>query len=1595
MSDAPNQPRTFADNVVAYAQAGWPCIIPVPPHDKYPPPVGFTGADGKDTDPLQLVTWAGDHAHHSIALRMPEGVIGIDVDDYVKGGKQKVGATTLAAAVERWGPLPPTWTSTARGPGQPSRIYFYRVPAQRYATKVGLDIEVIQRHHRYAVVWPSPHSDLGEGAHYAWYDPTGQPVTAPPSPFHLPELPQTWVAGLAEGATEAGPAAADPYSGQQLLDQLLDDWRPECAEITNARLLAIAEISKSDGGSRHDTAIARTHHLIQLAAGGHTGAARAVAEIREIWSQLTAGEDREDELERMLHTSARKAVSVVGAHQVTRDPCLMVGGFEIPVYAPIDPSAPNAMTDAAQPAPRPPVWLNVREHIGAHSFDPVAGLDQPLAEAVLERVSPAMRHAADANLWLLREPDRWGAHKDLADSAVSIVAPLMPYGDPTAEKGSEAADRASRRARLMTNAGARAIAGKIRAAVGGGLHPSCVNLGRLDSEPDVLWAGGNPIDLRASSEQLVLAPIDPSMPHLHSCEYMPERVPTPLWNAFLEAMWPDPALRAWSLRVLSVALTGYADRVLPILIGETGRGKTQVITLLMDLLGTYAHAADSRLLSAAGEKAHASIVYALKGRRLSFIDEGPREGRWAQERLKQLTGGGELTANQMHANPITFRPTHTLVMTTNDEPILTDPALRNRTRLIPCEGDPEAISDARRAIGPLGGSTWRREAPGVLFSMILEAAGYLGNPHTAGMAAAPAGIRFLAEDIAAEQDPIAIWLTEETEQFDPGTPSRELYQAFVASCRRSGMRADSIPTETKWGRSLVRFGFPSEHTRSGKVRKLRLRGGGFFPGMIPPAAPSDQEPIPECDGLPRIGDGLVTGSKPNPSQAFPQVSPPISVDGDGCDGFTDPLSHVHAQAQARMSANGELAVNPSPIRQGDEAKLPPDLGKQPDPSGSDDPSQAQLPLFDGKTATSELDEEQPGKPAKPKKPRTAEATAKAAAAKAERLALAIATASGPYIGLPAIVTRDPEALPLRVSTEGAEQLLNTILDEVTIDVEHTGYPVGHADYALRTIQLGNDTFAVVFDAEDPAQAAAAARVANAAKVLHAHSATADLVPMADAGLMDIEDGWARMFDTVTPAKLADPKLTDSHPDLKKLSAAVLGDGACSPKADEQRAALFKAGKWLTETKATTPITRSGWAQVDPGCATMIRYAAADVLDDAAIAKHLPLPEPEVLERERLAQTMTARVAYHGLRIDPERVEQLRSEQQADLADASRRLREFGIENPGSDAQVAAAVERFGVRLPRTATGKPSVAKGALNPFEDVDGALGALVRARLDYQVAENRLGLFLEPYHQLVTRGDGRARPTVYTLEAKTGRMSCVRPNLQQVPRAGGFRSCITADPGYVLISADFAQVELRVAAALSQDQNLIAILDDPSRDIHREIAQIVWGPTAGKAERYQAKRKVFGRIYGSGINGLVTADPPVSEAIARSIVSAMDHMTPGLTHWSKQVADGVDSGRTQFKTHSGRIVHMPAGRGYAAGNYCIQGEARELLIDGLMRWQRTRWGNSILFPVHDELVVMVPEDDAEEATATLEEVMANELAGVRILAEASQPAFAWQDSE
>lgn len=599
------------------------------------------------------------------------------------------------------------------------------------------------------------------------------------------------------------------------------------------------------------------------------------------------------------------------------------------------------------------------------------------------------------------------------------------------------------------------------------------------------------------------------------------------------------------------------------------------------------------------------------------------------------------------------------------------------------------------------------------------------------------------------------------------------------------------------------------------------------------------------------------------------------------------------------------------------------------------------------------------------------------------------------VQLPAVVCRT--GVPVAVSLGRACELLRVVMFRppgLAVDVETTGYPIGHRDFGLRTVQLGDAQAAVVFDVTDPAQAHAIRVLLAEAPRLVAHSATADLVPLAATGLIEWESAWARVVDTVLLAKLADPACTGGDAGLKTLATRVLGTAAVSPDADRARAELFTRGGWVTSVAPTTPVARSGWAQVPPSWVTMVRYAAADVLDTAALAQRLApvAASTGLFARERVVQRLTARLSHVGVRLDANHVEALLDQHKTAQAAARERVREYGVPNPGSSPEVAAALQAAGAQLPLTTSGNPSVAAPVLEALRNTPGEVGELVGAVLTYRHHSTLISTFLSPYQLACTQGDARVRPTVYTLGTDTGRMACVRPNLQQLPRQGGIRACITADPGYLLISADYTGVELRVAAALSGDTHLQGMLAQ-GVDVHGLIARQVFGPHASKADRYAVKRGVFGRLYGGGVPTLAR-QVGCSEPVAAAMVATLDEMTPQLSAWAARLRRAVKSGHTAFRTYSGAVVHLPPAFPHKAPNYAIQRTARELLVDALLRWQTTPWGTCVLLPVHDEILAMVPDTDAVGATEALVSCMHSELNGVAILAQAAEPRYSWADA-
>lgn len=277
----------YASAVAHYLAGGWAGVLPLDRGTKYPPPTGYTGRAGAWPSDEDVARWSADNPGANVALRMPAIVVGIDVDHY----DGKTGGDTLEALEQARGPLPPTWTSTSRGPGSPSGIRFYRVPdGTELPGVLGPSIEAIQRHHRYAVVAPS----VVEGRPYRWYAPDGQRGGRPPRVDELAWLPDAWLDGWAKPSGERitldalNTAPAPQVDRSRAVQRALDEGMRRMRET----------------GGRHDAATQQALALIRLADGGHPGAKDALEDLGFVFrlaiSDRSAPREAEAEWQRIV-----------------------------------------------------------------------------------------------------------------------------------------------------------------------------------------------------------------------------------------------------------------------------------------------------------------------------------------------------------------------------------------------------------------------------------------------------------------------------------------------------------------------------------------------------------------------------------------------------------------------------------------------------------------------------------------------------------------------------------------------------------------------------------------------------------------------------------------------------------------------------------------------------------------------------------------------------------------------------------------------------------------------------------------------------------------------------------------------------------------------------------------------------------------------------------------------------------------------------------------------------------------------------------------------------------------------------------------------
>jgi DNA polymerase-1 len=417
-------------------------------------------------------------------------------------------------------------------------------------------------------------------------------------------------------------------------------------------------------------------------------------------------------------------------------------------------------------------------------------------------------------------------------------------------------------------------------------------------------------------------------------------------------------------------------------------------------------------------------------------------------------------------------------------------------------------------------------------------------------------------------------------------------------------------------------------------------------------------------------------------------------------------------------------------------------------------------------------------------------------------------------------------------------------------------------------------------------------------------------------------------------------------------------------------------------------------------ATAAEYSAEDAdvtlqLHQVLAAKLQTLP---ALERvyEQIEQPLVpvlTRMEYCGVLIDGT----LLSAQSRQIEGQLRELvilahreagAEFNIESPKQLQQILFEKLQIPV-LRKTPTGQPSTAEDVLEELADTH----ALPRIVLDYRTLAKLKSTYTDKLPQQINGPTGRVHTSYHQAVAQTGRLSSTDPNLQNIPirRPEGrrIRQAFIAPPGYVLLAADYSQIELRIMAHLSGDPGLLAAFS-ADLDVHVATAAEVFGvatTAVSSDQRRTAKTINFGLIYGMSPFGLAR-QLGIDRGSAQDYVNRYFARYPGVRQFMDNTRE--QARRDGFvETVCGRRLYLPDIRSSnrqlqqyserSAINAPMQGTAADIIKLAMIsvdEWCETEKPPArLIMQVHDELVLEVRADAVLEVTAAVRTRMVDAL--------------------
>lgn len=449
----------------------------------------------------------------------------------------------------------------------------------------------------------------------------------------------------------------------------------------------------------------------------------------------------------------------------------------------------------------------------------------------------------------------------------------------------------------------------------------------------------------------------------------------------------------------------------------------------------------------------------------------------------------------------------------------------------------------------------------------------------------------------------------------------------------------------------------------------------------------------------------------------------------------------------------------------------------------------------------------------------------------------------------------------------------------------------------------------------------------------------------------------KFFDTMIAHYLIDPDT--------KHNMDILAENYLNYKPVSIESLIGKKGKNQGSMRDVEPSQVSEYACEDADITLRLKNIFEPKLEEIGVRKlfdEVEMPLIKVLSAMEL----------EGIKLDKGSLTEFSKELEIDINALSKKIIElagtdFNIDSPKQLGDILFEVLKIDDKAKKTRTGQYSTSEDTLSKIKDKHD----IVPKVLEYRSLKKLKSTYVDSLPELINENTGRIHTNYMQTVAATGRLSSNSPNLQNIPirteKGREIRKAFIArSDEYKLLAADYSQIELRIIAALSQDQGMIEAFKQ-GLDIHSATASKVFEVPLEQVDREmrsKAKMVNFGIIYGISAFGL-SQRLNIKRSEAKEIIDSYFLKYPGI----KQYMDGnIDFARKNgfvktilnrkryLKDINGRNAVM---RGFAernAINAPIQGSAADIIKIAMIaiheEFQKQNFKSKMLLQVHDELV-------------------------------------------